>query len=274
MNREQKSAVVEEVAGQIQEAEAVFAVDYRGISVPQAAELRVKLNEAGARFRVVKNTLTLLAADKAGADSLKEILEGPTAFTFVTAEGGDVALAAKALAQFRREHAMLEFKGGVMNGEALTAEQIGEIARLPAKDVLHGQLVGVIASPITGLVRGLNALIAGLAIQLQKIVDEGLLPEGEAPAAEEPAAEEASAAEEEPAAGEPAAEEAAAEEAPAAEEEAPAAEEPAAEEPAAEEPAAEEPAAEEAAAEEAPAAESSDGDQTDETDAPSEGENE
>jgi large subunit ribosomal protein L10 len=269
MNREQKSAVVEEVAGQIQEAEAVFAVDYRGISVPQAAELRVKLNEAGARFRVVKNTLTLLAADKAGADSLKEILEGPTAFTFVTAEGGDVALAAKALAQFRREHAMLEFKGGVMNGEALTAEQIGEIARLPAKDVLHGQLVGVIASPITGLVRGLNALIAGLAIQLQKIVDEGLLPEGEAPAAEEPAAEEASAAEEEPAAGEPAAEEAAAEEAPAAEEEAPAAEEPAAEEPAAEEP-----AAEEAAAEEAPAAESSDGDQTDETDAPSEGENE
>ncbi len=187
MNRDQKAAVVEEVAAQIQESEAVFAVDYRGISVPQAADLRVKLNEAGARFRVVKNTLTLLAADKAGADSLKEVLEGPTAFTFVTAEGGDVALAAKALAQFKREHELLDFKGGVMNGEPLTAEQIGEIARLPAKDVLHGQLVGMIASPITGLVRGLNALIAGLAIQLQKIVDEGLLPEGEAPAAEEPA---------------------------------------------------------------------------------------
>ena len=195
MNRDQKAAVVEEVAAQIQESEAVFAVDYRGISVPQAADLRVKLNEAGARFRVVKNTLTLLAADKAGADSLKEVLEGPTAFTFVTAEGGDVALAAKALAQFKREHDVLDFKGGVMNGEPLTAEQIGEIARLPAKDVLHGQLVGMIASPITGLVRGLNALIAGLAIQLQKIVDEGLLPEGEAPAAEEPAAEEPAAEE-------------------------------------------------------------------------------
>jgi large subunit ribosomal protein L10 len=214
MNRDQKAAVVEEVAAQIKESEAVFAVDYRGISVPQAAELRVKLNEAGARFRVVKNTLTLLAADRAGAEALKEVLDGPTAFTFVTAEGGDVALAAKALAQFRRENDLLEFKGGVMNGEVLTAEQIGELSRLPSLDVLHGQLVGVIASPITGLVRGLNALIAGVAIQLQKIVDEGLLPTGEAPAAEPeaPAAEAEAPAEETPA-EEPAAEEAPAEEA-------------------------------------------------------------
>ena len=89
MNREQKAAVVEEVAAQIQESEAVFAVDYRGISVPQAAVLRERLTEAGARFRVVKNTLTLLAADKAGAESLKGVLEGPTAFTFVTPEEGD-----------------------------------------------------------------------------------------------------------------------------------------------------------------------------------------
>ena len=239
MNRDQKAAVVEEVAAQIQESEAIFAVDYRGISVPQAAELRVKLNEAGARFRVVKNTLTLLALDKAGTDSLKDVLDGPTAFTFVTAEGGDVALAAKALAQFKREHDVLDFKGGVMDGEVLTAEQIGEIARLPAKDVLHGQLVGMIASPITGLVRGLNALISGLAIQLQKIADEGLLPAGEAPAAEAAPAEEAEAA---------AAEEAPAEEAEAA------------------------PAEEETAAEEAPPEEASAGDETEATETPSEGE--
>jgi large subunit ribosomal protein L10 len=199
MNRDQKEAVVADVATQIQEAEAVFAVDYRGISVPQAAELRVKLNDAGARFRVVKNTLTLLAADKAGADPLKEVLEGPTAFTFVAAEGGDVALAAKALAQFRRETELLEFKGGVMNGEALSAEQIGEIARLPAKDVLYGQLVGMVASPITGLVRGLNALIAGLAIQLKQIADQGLVG-GEAAPAEAPAADAAEPAAEAPAA--------------------------------------------------------------------------
>jgi large subunit ribosomal protein L10 len=185
MNREQKTAVVEEVAAQIKESEAVFAVDYRGISVPQAAALRDRLTEAGARFRVVKNTLTLLAADKAGVEPLKGVLEGPTAFTFVTGEDGDVALAAKALAQFKREHNLLDFKGGVMNGEPLTAEQIADIARLPARDQLHGQLVGMIAAPITGLVRTLNALIAGLAIQLKQIADEGMVPVGGAAASEE-----------------------------------------------------------------------------------------
>jgi large subunit ribosomal protein L10 len=194
MDKEQKAAAVAEVATQIQESEAVFAVDYRGISVPQAAELRTKLNEAGARFRVVKNTLTQLSADKAGAESLKELLEGPTAFTFVAADGGDVALAAKALAQFRRETELLEFKGGVMGGEPLTVEQITTLSRLPARDVLHGQLVAMIASPITGLVRGLNALIAGLAIQLQQIAEQGLVG-GEAPAEEAEPAEEASAEE-------------------------------------------------------------------------------
>jgi large subunit ribosomal protein L10 len=194
MNREQKAVAVEEVATQIQESEAVFAVDYRGISVPQAAELRVKLSEAGARFRVVKNTLTQLSADKAGAESLKDLLEGPTAFTFVAADGGDVALAAKALAQFRRETELLDFKGGVMGGEAITAEQITALSRLPARDVLHQQLTAMVASPITGLVRGLNALIAGLAIQLQQIAEQGLVGGGEAPPeeaeAQEPAQDE------------------------------------------------------------------------------------
>ncbi len=119
MNRDAKAAVVDEVAAQIEAAEAVFAVDYRGISVPQAAELRSRLTEAGAGFRVVKNTLTNLAADKAGAEELKALLEGPTAFTFVP-EGGDVALAAKAIATFRREHEILSFKGGRMDGDALS----------------------------------------------------------------------------------------------------------------------------------------------------------
>jgi large subunit ribosomal protein L10 len=213
MNKEQKAAAIEEVAGQIQESEAVFAVDYRGISVPQAAELRTRLTEAGARFRVVKNTLTERAADQAGADALKEVLEGPTAFTFVLADGGDVALAAKALATFRREHNVLAFKGGVMGGDVLTIDQMEELSRLPARDVLHGQLVGMIASPITGLVRGLNALISGLAIQLGQIRDQGLVG-GDAPAEEAPAeAEEAPAEAEEASAEAPAAEEASAEEA-------------------------------------------------------------
>ena len=271
MNRDQKEAVVAEVATQIQESEAVFAVDYRGISVPQAADLRVKLNDAGARFRVVKNTLTLLAADKAGADPLKEVLDGPTAFTFVAAEGGDVALAAKALAQFRRETELLEFKGGVMNGEPLTAEQIGEIARLPAKDVLYGQVVGMIASPITGLVRTLNALIAGLAIQLKQIAEQGLVG-GEAAADSAPAGDAASEAD-------------SGAEAPAAEaESAPAAEsasdtDPAEADQAAQADQAEEEAAQSAEGEEtessseesAPAGEEAAGEETNESETPSEG---
>jgi large subunit ribosomal protein L10 len=208
MKKEQKAAVVEEVAAQIQDSEAIFAVDYRGISVPQAAELRAKLTDAGARFRVVKNTLTIRAAEQAGADELKELLEGPTAFTFIAGDG-DLAVAAKALAQFGREHGVLDFKGGRMNGEPLSAEQIQAIARLPALDVLHGQLVGTVAAPITGLVRGLNALIAGLAMQLKQIADRRLVGGGESPAAqagEEPpgsqeSSEEAGPAPEEPSTG-------------------------------------------------------------------------
>jgi large subunit ribosomal protein L10 len=196
MNKEQKTAVVEEVASQIQDAEAVFAVDYRGISVPQAAQLRERLTEAGARFRVVKNTLTLLAADKAGAEELKELLEGPTAFTFVPTDG-DPALAAKAIANFRREHDVLEFKGGRMSGNVITVEELQALARLPAHEVLNAQVVGLIASPITGLVRGLNQLIAGLAVQLRQIADQGLVG-GEAEAAETEEAP-AEAAEEAPA---------------------------------------------------------------------------
>ncbi len=198
MNREQKAAVIEEVANQIKGSEAVFAVDYRGISVPQAAELRQRLLEADATLRVVKNTLTERAADQAGAEDLKGLLDGPTAFTFVN---GDAALAAKVIATFRRENQVLEFKGGTMDGAAVTIDQIEAISRLPTRDVLHGQMVGVLASPVTGLVRGLNQLIQGLAQQLGQIAEQGLVS-GEAPAAEEaPAEEEAPAAEEAPARG-------------------------------------------------------------------------
>ena len=172
MNREEKAAVIEEVARQIQEAEAVYAVDYRGASVPQAAELRARLREADATFRVVKNTLTERAADRAGAEALKEYLVGPTAMTFVR---GDAALAAKALADFRRTSGLLVFKGGWMNGEALSPDQMDSIARLPSRDVLYGRLVGMVASPLTGLVTSLGGLIGGLARQLSQIAEQGLV---------------------------------------------------------------------------------------------------
>jgi len=238
MNRDQKAAVVDEIAEQIKSAEAVFAVDYRGISVEQAADLRSRLRESGTRFRIVKNSLTERAADQAGAEALKALLDGPTALAFVT---GDAALAAKALNDAARTLHTLAFKGGMMDSAALSAADVVAIARLPAREVLHAQLVGTIAAPITGLVRTLNALIAGLAIQLQQIadMDPPVLVSGEAPAAAAP--------EPEAPAAEPEAEAPAPEpvpEAPAAEPEAEApAPEPVAEAPAAE-PGAEAPAPE------------------------------
>jgi large subunit ribosomal protein L10 len=183
LNREEKAAVIEDVASQIKEAQAIFAVDYRGLSVKQAADLRARLIEIDANLRVVKNTLTERAADQVGAEPLKQFLEGPTAFTFVN---GDPVLAAKALAAFRREAQLPEFKGGWMDGKEITIAEIEALSKLPSLDVMHGQLVGLVANPLSSLVRTLNALLSGIAIALGQIQEQGLVT-GEAPA--EPAAE-------------------------------------------------------------------------------------
>jgi large subunit ribosomal protein L10 len=182
MNKDQKAAVVDEIAAQISEAQAVIAVDYRGTSVPQAAELRAKLRDADTTFRIVKNSLTERAAAKAGADTLKALLEGPTAFAFVH---GDPAAAAKALNDFTRELDSFQFKGGVMDGTPLSVDELKVIARLPTREVLDAQLVGMVASPLTGLVRGLNGLISGLALQLGQIAEQRAA-EPEAPDARRP----------------------------------------------------------------------------------------
>jgi large subunit ribosomal protein L10 len=218
MNRDEKAATIEEVAAQIEGAEAIFAVDYRGISVPQAAELRGKLREADASFRIVKNRLTKLAAEKAGEERLAGLLEGPTALTFVR---GDTAQAAKAITTFYKEHEVLSFKGGFMEGVDLDEEKFKSIARLPTREVLDGQLAGVVASPLTGLVRGLGSMIQGLALQLGQIAEKGLVsgaaPTDQAAADSEEAPAEESDAEAAPAddsqAEEPGPEEAQAEEA-------------------------------------------------------------
>jgi large subunit ribosomal protein L10 len=194
MNRDEKAQAIEEIAAQIDGAEAIFAVDYRGISVPQAAELRGKLREADASFRIVKNRLTKRAADQAGEDRLGDLLQGPTALTFVR---GDTAQAAKAISSFNKEHEVLTFKGGFMGDLVLDEEKFKSIARLPAREVLDGQLAGVVASPLTGLVRGLGSMIQGLALQLGQIAEKGLVS-GEAPAEEptpSPSADEADAPE-------------------------------------------------------------------------------
>jgi len=194
MNRDQKAVAIEEIATHIDESEAIFAVDYRGITVAQVAELRTKLREADATFKVVKNSLTERAADQVGAEALKAYLAGPTALTFVR---GDAAMAAKALADYAKATQLLPFKGGMMGGEELEIEQIRSLSRLPSRQVLYGQLVGVVAAPIGGLVRSLGGLLGGLAVALGQVREKkesGEIPAGEAPAAAaavaEPAAEE------------------------------------------------------------------------------------
>ena len=187
MKREQKTAVVEELTSTLGEADAIFAVDYRGISVGQAAELRGRLREADAVFKVVKNRLAKRATASAGAEAIDEHLVGPTALTLVR---GDAVIAAKAISIFARENGVLEFKGGLMDGEVLDPEGFAAIARLPGLDVLRGQLVGVAASPITGLARGLGSMLSGLAVALGQIADQGLVS-GEASAEPETDAAEA-----------------------------------------------------------------------------------
>jgi large subunit ribosomal protein L10 len=171
VNRDQKATAIAEIADQIKESEAVIAVDYRGITVAQVAGLRTSLRDADASFRVVKNTLTERAADQAEAQQLKELLVGPTALMFVR---GDAAAAAKAIADFQRSSGgdLLPFKGGLMNGEALDAAQVTAISKLPSRQVLYGQLVGMVASPITGLARSLNGLVSGLAIALGGVLEK------------------------------------------------------------------------------------------------------
>ena len=202
MDRTQKEAAVAELTDGLKNAEAIFAVDYRGISVTEAAELRGRLREADASFKVVKNRLAKLAAAEAKTESIDELLVGPTALTLIQ---GDPVIAAKAIADFAKVHGELEYKGGIMDGAALDVDSFQAIAKLPGVDVLRGQLVGIAASPITSLVRGLGSMVSGLAVALGQIAEQGRVS-GEPPAAEEPepAAEEAAAADDDDAADHPA----------------------------------------------------------------------
>jgi len=173
MNRDEKQAAVAEISTELEGSSAVFAIDYRGISVPQAAELRGRLREGDASFSVVKNRLAKRATEGTdAAAALDEHLVGPTALTFVR---GDAVVAAKAIADFAKANGVLAYKGGIMDGSVLAPEQFDAIARLPGIDALRGQLVGLVASPLGGVVRTLNQLIAGLAQQLGQVAEQGLI---------------------------------------------------------------------------------------------------
>ncbi|HXG76961.1 MAG TPA: 50S ribosomal protein L10 [Gaiellaceae bacterium] len=161
MLRQDKEQVVEELAAQLREAETLIVADYRGLTNKQLESLRDELLGHGARFRIVKNTLTRRAAEQAGADALLVLLEGPTAIAFIES-GGDPAAVAKALAATARETNVLELRGGVLEGKTLSAAEVTELATLPPVDVLRSQLVGAIVAPLTQLLALVRAPLQDL----------------------------------------------------------------------------------------------------------------
>jgi large subunit ribosomal protein L10 len=161
-----KERIVSELAAEIGAAETLIVADYRGLTNKQLEALRDRLLEHGARFRIVKNTLTRRAAEQAGAEALLVMLEGPTAIAFVES-GGDPAAVAKALATTAKETNVLALRGGILEGAALTGEQVDELATLPPVDQLRGQLVGVIVAPLTQLL----ALVSAPLRDLHGLVD-------------------------------------------------------------------------------------------------------
>ena len=213
MKRDRKEQVVEELTARLKAAETLLVADYRGLTMPQIDELRTRLLESGARFTVVKNTLTRRAAEAAGTEALLTLLDGPSAIAFLEADG-DMVAAAKALADAARETNVLEIRGGIMQGRSVTADEVETLAKLPPAEVLRGQVLGAIIAPLTALAGLLNAPLQNLVGLIDARIDQ-LGGEEEAPveeAAPEPEAEAA------PAEEEPPAEEAASEDEPAAEE--------------------------------------------------------
>jgi len=161
MKKQDKEKIVADLTERLRTSETLLVADYRGLTMPQIDTLRSRLLESGARFTVVKNTLTRRAAEAAGAEALLALLEGPSAIAFLEAEG-DMVAAAKALADSVRETKVLAIRGGIMQGRTVTAEEIETLATLPPLDVLRGQVLGAIIAPLTTFVALLNAPLQNL----------------------------------------------------------------------------------------------------------------
>jgi len=221
MKRDQKEQVVEELTARLKAAETLLVADYRGLTMPQIDELRTKLLASGARFTVVKNTLTRRAAEAAGTDALLTLLDGPSAIAFLEADG-DMVAAAKALADAARETQVLEIRGGIMQGRTVTAEEVASLATLPPVEVLRGQVLGAIVAPLTTFVGLLNAPLQNFIGLIDARIEQLGGEEAAAAPAPEAAAEAAPVEEEAPAEEQAAPEEESAEATP--EQEEPAAE--------------------------------------------------
>jgi len=203
VKKEDKEQVVAELTERLRAADTLLVADYRGLTMPQIDTLRDRLLDSGARFHVVKNTLTRRAAEAAGADALLALLEGPSAIAFIEAEG-DMVAAAKALADAARETRILVIRGGVMSGRSMTAAEVESLATLPPVEVLRGQVIGAILGPLNAIAGLINAPLQNLYglidARIEQLGGADAAPEAPAEATEPDAAEPeaAQAAEEQP----------------------------------------------------------------------------
>ena len=208
MLRQDKERIVRELAERLKSSETLLVADYRGLTMTEIDELRTKLLESGARFSVVKNTLTRRAAEEAGINELLELIDGPTAIAFIDSEG-DPLTAAKILNDTSRAHDVLVIRGGLLEGDTVSDVEVKRLATLPPADVLRAQLVGAVAGPVTTIVglfaAPLRDLVNVLDARIKQLEEQGDTPEpqGETP---EPVAEAEPEAAAEPAESEPAAE--------------------------------------------------------------------
>jgi large subunit ribosomal protein L10 len=188
MLRSEKERVVEQLAERLRSTETLMVADYRGLTMPEIDELRSRLLEAGARFTVVKNTLTKLAAEQAGTTDVLQLIEGPTAIAFLEADGDPVAVA-KVLSETARAHDVLVIRGGVLEGTVVGDAEIKRLATLPPADVLRAQLAGAVVAPLTTVVglftAPLRDFVGVIDARIRQLQEQG---EGEA-APEQPQAE-------------------------------------------------------------------------------------
>ena len=201
MLKSDKERVVAELTERLRVSETLIVADYRGLTNAEIDALRTKLIEHGARFAVVKNTLTRRAAEAAGADALLTLLDGPSAIAFVES-GGDPVAVAKALGDAATSTKILAIRGGVLEGKSMTAEEVTNLAKLPPADVLRAQLVGAIISPLTTVVALVTApmrdLVGLIDARIAQLQEEGDTSEADAAAAAEEAPVEEPQAEAEP----------------------------------------------------------------------------
>jgi large subunit ribosomal protein L10 len=192
MQRSEKEKVVAELAERLRSAQTLMVADYRGLTMPEINDLRTRLLEAGARFTVVKNTLTKLAAEAAGTQDVLELIEGPTAIAFLDADGDPVAVA-KVLNETARGRDVLVIRGGILDGALVGDDDIKRLASLPPADVLHAQLVGAVAGPLTTVVglftAPLRELVSVIDARIRQLEEKSEAPPEEpAPAEPEPEA--------------------------------------------------------------------------------------